>query len=468
MSQPLAAPFSRHPGARTWPLAVVAMAGAAAANAFVAVNPILGVTVALPFTALPFLLARASIRLTAVVVGALVVFQSSQEVGPAKFAYVGVAGLCMVISAARIWKARDPSLQILRPLVPATMALAAMIGVSGIVGQAGGVELGDWARDVLPYLLLVILPIVGADAALDTSPRWLEGFIGVLGVMGAVGITLDWLARRDVSSLGVGRVLLSTTVLVALGFSLAITRAGLGPRRIAWLLVALGILAALLLSGSRTHLVLLAGLAGVVGASRKARIRVASATRIGIAIGIGVTLLLPWAAARVIDNPQFITSRVRSAQLVLTGHADSDQSFDERRLSYGWATSQLKAHPWMGTGPGFRYANARLYADEGHFTLDTPFITPAKFGLVGTAVIVSYLVALVVCVHRSRRLIGYRPTHTVARGWATILIALLPFGSSLEDKGFAISVMLLVALVTAQTRVASTEPGLAPAGDAVR
>jgi O-antigen ligase len=458
VSQPLAASLSRHPWARNGPLLMVAMGGVAAAGALVAVNPILGVTVALPFMALPLLIARASIRLAAVVLGALAVFQSSQEVGPAKFTYVGVAGLCMAISATRIWKAQHPSLQILRPLIPATVALAAIIGVSGIVAHAGGVNADDWARDVLPYLLLVILPIVGADAALDTPPGWLEAFIGVLSVMGAVGITLDWLQRRDVSSLGVGRILLSTTVLVALGFSLAITRAGLGPRRIAWLLVALSIMAALLLSGSRANLVLLVVIAGVVGAGRKARIRVASATRIGIAIGIGVTLLLPWAAARVIDDPQFVTSRVRAAQLVLTGHADSDQSFDERRLSYGWATSQLRAHPWMGTGPGFRYFRGRLYADEGHFTLDTPFITPAKFGLVGTAVIVAYLVALVLCVHRSRRLIGYRPTHTVARGWATILIALLPFGSSLEDKGFAISVMLLIALVTAQTRVASTEP----------
>jgi hypothetical protein len=455
VSHPSATALVRQPWMRHGPLSVVAMGGVAAAGALIAVNPVLGVTVAVPFTALPLLMARASYRLAAVVLGALVVFQSSREVGPAKFTYMAVAGACMVISAIRIWKAQDPALQILRPLVPATLALAAVIGVSGVVAQTGGTNIGDWARDVLPYALLVILPIVGADAALDTTPGWLEAFIGLLGVTGAVGITLDWLHRRDVSNLGVGRVLLSTTVLVALGFSLAITRAGLGPKRVGWLLAGLSILAAFLLSGSRASLVLVAAIVGVVGARHKARIRLASATRIGIAIAIGVTLVLPWAASKVIADPDFIQSRVHSAQLVVTGHADRDQSFEERRMSYVWATGQVRQHPWLGTGPGYRYPG-------GHFTLDTPFITPAKFGVVGTAVIVSYLGALVLCVHRSRKWIGYLTIHTAARGWAAVLLALVPFGSWLEDKGFAISVTLLIAVVTTQTRRTSAEGGPTP------
>lgn len=427
--------------------------GSVLTGAAVAAHPLAGLAVVSAVVGIPLLAISARVRFATVLIGALLVFQSSQEVHPTKLAYIALATVSVVISTVRVLKVGDELARWFWPLVPAAALATVTLAVSLVVAQTNGVPIHDWVRDVLPYVLLVTLPMVGLDAANEIGPRWLEGLLGALGVVGAVAVALDWLTRREVSTLGVGRVFLATTVLVALGFALVITRAGLGPRRGWWLAAALVILVAMLLSGSRTNLALLAGFLGVVGSRRKARINI---MRISTAVAVtctGAVFLLPWLAARTVSDPHFLAERIRRAQLVLTGQATKDLSYAARQQQNAWVADQFHAHPWLGTGPGYRYP-------DGGFSQDTPLVVPAKLGLVGLAVIVAYLLVVAVCLRRCRKMTGYLPIHTVARGWAVILVGLVPLWPVLEDKGLALGVTVLIAAVAARTR-----QGTAPASE---
>jgi hypothetical protein len=324
-----------------------------------------------------------------------------------------------------------------------------LICASGIVAHEHGIATGDWMRDVLPYLLLAVLPVVGLDAAADSSPRAMELVVAALGLVAAAGMAVDWLHRRQVSSLGVDRVVLSTTALVALGLSLAITRGGLGPGRLRWLALAVAIVTLMLVTGSRTNLVVLFAVVGLIGARHKMRI---SLLRAGTTVVVGllaVAVALPLVASRVVSDPQFLSSRIDAALLVLSGQASADQSFEIRHNAYLMATGQYQLHPWFGTGPGFTYP-------DGGFTLDTPLLTLAKWGIVGTLVIAGYLLTLTTCFVRVRRIGGYSVIGTAARGWWFALVALIPFGSWLEDKGFALAVTVIVAAVASSARASMT------------
>ena len=383
-------------------------------------------------------------RLVIVLAGGLVVFQS-QNLGGLKYAYLGIALLCVGASGMRLARTQDRSLRAFRPLLGASVGLVTLIAVSGLIARSNGVTWDNWVRDALPYMLLAVLPVVGLDAGADLSTRTTEWLIAALGLIGAAGMAIDWLHRRDVSSLGVGRLVLSLTPLVALGFAMAITRAALGPHRLRWLTIAVVIVTLMLATGSRANIVIFVAVLGVIGASRKARV---SVVRAGSAIAITVAtvaIALPWLVLRVSNDPQFLSTRISQALLVLNGGGASDLSYQAREQAYSLANQEFHAHFWWGTGPGFLYPS-------GAFTLDTPALTLAKWGLLGTSVLAAYLVTLALCFVRARRLAGFGPTHTVARAWVIVMIAWLPFGTWLEDKGFALVVTLLAAAVVASAR----------------
>jgi hypothetical protein len=159
-------------------------------------------------------------------------------------------------------------------------------------------------------------------------------------------------------------------------------------------------------------------------------------------------VVVPVVARVAVSDPTFLSDRIQSAEAVLNGEADSDGSFGERQQAYLWTSEEFAAHPVLGTGPGHLYpAPAKLT-----FNLDAPGIVPAKFGLAGMFFILAFLLSVVVAVRRIRAEHGTVPAYTAARGWMCVLLALIPFGPWLEDKGFAIALAVLFASVVSETR----------------
>jgi hypothetical protein len=386
-------------------------------------------------------------RLVICVAGALIVFQSTYSV--LKYAYLALAILCFLLSLGGV-RAPDATLRKeFRPLVLASLGLAAFLLLSSLVARANGTPLDLWFRDALPYFLMTMLPFVGIAAGERISQRWNHIWIILLGLVVSVGITADWLDRREVSALPFGRFVLSSATVVALCFAYAVVLAGRsrGLRQLGWGAVAAVIIVATILPGTRTNLLLLVAAVGVVGAVRKAAVPLHRAVALTIGIVAALILVAPPVARLVVADPQFFDSRVEAALNVLTGDPDSDGSYSERKQSYELTAEAFFDNPILGTGPGFLYPAPQVET----FNLDAPGIVPAKFGIVGICFIAAFLWSVAVAVRRLRRRHGPFPAYTAARGWALVLVALLPFGPWLEDKGFGIAVAVLLASVVAES-----------------
>ena len=391
----------------------------------------------------------ARVRFLVVFVGGLLVFQS-EGVGATKFAYLAAAILAVSLSLVRLGRSREPLVMAFRPLLPASVSLILVLGASAFVARGAGASMTNWFRDVLPYFLVALLPAVGLDAAQDLSRKHAERLLVVAGSVASVGFAIDWLNRRGVSALGLGRIVLATTTLAALGFAYTITKAGLGPHRLRWLMAASAIMTVMLVNGSRTNVVLLAATLGVVGSRAKVRVPFRRIVVLILQLGAAVTITLPFLAAALIREPDFIGQRISGVVNVITGQATADQSYMARQQSYALARQTFLHFPLFGIGPG------HLYATEGFYSmsLDTPWLMPAKLGLIGVTAIVIYLLATAACVRRVRKLAGWSTLVTVGRGWAAFLVALIPFGPWIEDKGFALALTLYVAVLVATSREA--------------
>lgn len=395
-------------------------------------------------------------RLVVTVVGALVVFQS--DLNTLKYGYLVIALVCFAYSVGRVLTPDRRLRREFRPLVAGSAVLVLYLLFTSVVAASNGTDAQLWFRDALSYFLLALLPYVGIAAGEDISPRWRNAWFVTIGIVVSIGMTTDWLDRRGVSALPVGRLVLPSTTVVALCFAYAITKTGLpGRNRVRWSAAAGFIFIAVLLTGSRTNLVLLVAFAGITGAARKAR--VPASTTAGAALGILLVaaVAVPLAAPLFISDPDFLGKRLGYAGTVLTGDAGSDQSFLMRQTAYDMAAEAFGDHVALGTGPGYSYPTET----GSTFNLDAPGIVPAKFGLVGIFVVGFYLVSLVVVVTRIRARYGPSPSITAARGWLVVLIALTPFGPWLEEKGFTVAVAMVMAAVISET--AGTQPDRGPA-----
>lgn len=387
-------------------------------------------------------------RLLVIVAGAMVAFQS--DFTTLKIGYLGLALICFALSVPSVLTPEHRIRPEFRMLLVAAVPLACYLAFTVLVSRSNGTSVTTWFRDVLPYVLLVLLPFVGIAAGPTISPRWNQWWFIVIGVVSSIGWGADWLNRRGVSALPVGRVVLSSTVVVALCFCYAITRAGTpgAALRRVWGGIALLMLVAMLLTGSRTNLVLLAGFAGVIGTARNSRVPPKNALGVLGGLVLALVVATPVAAGFLVSDPEFLSTRIADAATVLGGDAQSDASYAERKAAYDLTGEALSSHELLGTGPGHIYPSGA----EPSFNLDAPGIVPAKLGLVGTVLIVAFLAAVASTVRRIRRVHGPSPGYTAACGWAVVLILLIPFGPWLEDKGFALAIAMMLASVIADAR----------------
>lgn len=381
-------------------------------------------------------------RLVSVLLGALVVFQSQASAG--KYAYLGLVFACFVVSAASIVRSRDPITRQFRPLLLAGVSVVGMLAVSFVVSCSQGSSVGNAMSDMLPYLLIATLPVVGIDAAVGLSERAANLIVGGVGLVSAFGFSVDWLDRRGVSGLGIPKFMFSSTAIPALGFTYAIVQAARGRQPLRWGGLALAIAALMLVTGTRTNLVLVFAFVGIVGLRSKARLPIWKVAGAVASVGGVAALVVPFLAGLVIEDPRFFSSRVAEA-MGAAADAASDQSYLMRQHSYEVSQTTFAAHPWFGVGPGHLYEGSYL-------SLDTPWQIPAKYGVIGTCVLIGFLVAVVVSVSRIRRLVGFQSPQTVARGWLVVLVALTPFGPWPEDKGTALGLALLLALIASDAR----------------
>jgi hypothetical protein len=424
----------------------------------------LGVAVALvdPLTLLGALAAvailvaftRSAGRLAFVIAGGLVVLQS--ESTNLKLAYLVGTAVCAVAAAARLPRAmrERPEFKAFTPILWGSLAVLTLCAINLPVALGNGVGLLDWFRQVLPYLLLAILPVIGLDCAIDSSQRWVRGFIVLVGIVACVAFMTDWLDRRGASALPVGRFAFASLPLAAVLLSYSLARLAVRGRLLLWVPLAIIPPLAILLTGTRSGLALLGGILGAMGS--RARMRLRPRTTISASIGLvtGLYLLVPLLGQFVTTDAGFYLGRFSSLSGGLSGLTD-DRSLIGRTFQSDVALRVFGDHPFFGEGVGIQHLGVR--------SLDTPLAPLAYFGALGVLLLGVYVLTWLVAVRRLARDCGPSFAITAARSFLFAMVCYLPLSSVFDDKGLALAVTLLAALLPAVASPADAAPATLPA-----
>lgn len=419
---------------------VLPFALVAGASVLIAVEgPALGLAVALAPIALYLLIAKSWARVAVLVGGGMLIFGPT-DVGPTKIVYASAIVFCGLISGYRLLTNPPPWGTPFKPLLAWGPILFAclLLGTIATPGQ----DLTTVIRQSIAYVMIPLAPVVGLDAGRDihsvTAMRW----IGFLGCVSAAGVGADWLSRRGVSSLSFGRVVTGSLFISALAFALALVLIvhARGLSRFLWLIPIVVIPVPLLVTGTRTNLILFLALIGVLGASKKRRVPWIKAAGIAAFAVAAVIVVLPAVAQVVISQPGFLESRIQALLNVTNGTA-ADQSLEARNEQYYYTAQWIAESPWFGKGPGF----------SPEISMDTPLATVVRLGIVGTITLAGFLLACMWSIWRTGKNHGFTVMHTAMTGVAVVFVANLPFGSPVEDRGF--SFMLILAFMGISSHV---------------
>jgi hypothetical protein len=424
---------------------VAAVAIAVVMGAVLTVEPVIAL---LPVAVLvgALLLVDGRARVVFVVFGGIAVFQQGDELTPLKAMFlmgflVASAGAVMHLEGLMSTQAY----RLLRPLLAASVAVGVLLVVSGGVAYAHGTPLASlWLRDIAPYALFAAAPVFALDAWSAFSYRALVRLLVAAGLLGAVAFAVTWLQRRGIADFALARIGLATHFLPAGLFAYAMSLA-LDAKRLRWLAVAGFTLALLLATGTRSSLALLAAPLAIAFGARRA----IAQRSIRLFVFVPITILLTLAAVAAVlhfsDADQADVSR--RIEAFRTSGTGMDNSYIERLRQTSVAWDTFKDDIVFGAGPGtiFQWVTVdrRLISS---YLLDTPATFPAKFGLVGLLVLAFVLVKYVSFIRMVGRERVNDGTYFMLVGYAAIAVASTLFYSPLEDKGFAFTLILIVAL----------------------
>jgi O-antigen ligase len=423
-----------------------------------AIEPVLAL---LPIAALASacLLVDGRARIVFVVLGGLFVFQREQGLDMSKMAFLALFAVAFVGAFLNVRTLRDsPAYRLARPLLVASTAFAVLAGVSLVIAHNNGTPLvGWWLRDTAPYLLFASAPIFALDAQAAVGRRRLVALLVTAGMVGAVAFAIHWLERRGIANFQAETLGLASHFVPAALFAYAMS-AALHARSMRWLAVAAPVLALLLVTGTRTNLVLFVAPVAIALATRRHRAtRMIRLALIG-PIAVAITLVIGLGVLRIASaNEEYLTKRI---SIFKSTGSSSDASYIERRRQMHAAWEVFKENPILGSGPGTIFEWQTIdRKSAAHFLIDTPLTFPAKFGLLG-------LVILIFVVRQywlfMRALIRARDATAAYLGLVGYLaivvvsaIALSPF----ENKGFSFGLILLLALVLSEVHEGRSSGG---------
>jgi O-Antigen ligase len=400
---------------------------------------------------------RAAARMAFVVLGGLLVLVSNtNHLTATKVAYfAGVAlALISILRQRGLYADLRQRSTTIRSLAPTTLALGALILLSLPVAHAEHTGLSPWLRDAATYGLAAAVPLFIWDFERNARPslaRLAIVLLAVGGVLSGLSLIVQWLGQRGVMSTRITLHLLPGQLLPgALALLLAV-RTGSASRGRGWYAVgALAIPLALILTGTRSVLPLLACVVIVLVSRWKGKRTLLLCTGAAVAT---VTILLVGLVVlghRGHSGPAKLAHRITSIPHTVA-HPSSDASYRLRANEWRVAWRTFKAHPIVGAGLGHTFtwscrSSGCLQGTLSRYDLDSPVTFPAKFGLLGL-VGLAFAVFGLIRFLRARR--GTAPPDAwLALTWYLVFAAAeLPFGWPLEQKDFALALLLLGALV---------------------
>ena len=406
--------------------------------------------------AVVLLLVSPLFRLLFVVAGGMLVLQSPESLTAAKLLYFAGVGVALLAALLNRWTASSSAHWKLFPLlvmfVFSALALLASVFVAGI----NETPFQAWLRDAAPYILVAVTPVFALDASQSpNSRRFILGLFVIIGLLACLAFLVEWVQRRDLADLGLDSFLLPTPLPVAALFSYSAAVSFSDKRsNLGWTVLVFLIPSALLFTATRSALLLLAGPLAIAlqRSSAKGFIRFGCVALLGALLFFGITTAL-----HTTSNEAKLNSRLQTLGTVVSD-PNSDPSYIERRAETEAAWGAFVAHPIFGQGPGHPIVGTSPWRISESFSVDTSVSFLAKFGLLGLAFLFGWLLAF----RMSWSRLGLSlddPLRGAFVGWIAIVAVNLPLSNPLEDKGFAFSLLMLLALLVAPGRGTDRETG---------
>ena len=394
------------------------------------------------------LLVDARARILFLVFGGLLTLQSSSGLGTLKLLYL--AGVLVSFAGAffRFSQSRDVSIRAFAsPLLRVSVAMSILIAISFLVAHDQGVLRVDWLRDVAPYVLFVVAPIFAIDAHWAFRRRGLTRLLVVAGLVATASFSTHWLEQRHIAHLPFSQFALSSFFFPGALFAYATASAlHARERRIRWLFLAALVFSLLVVTGTRSTLIL--AVAPVVAAIAARRYLSARFIRL-LLLAPAAVLVIAVAVFSVVQVTHASTSMISKRITILKGTGTStDASYKDRQAQTRAARDVFYAHPVFGSGPGTYFSwQMTGVGQRSDFIIDSPLDFPAKFGLVGLAVIVFLVLEYGSFMKAAFRFDHPRPETLAMAAFAALAVLDSFLTNPLEDKGCTLGLVLLLALV---------------------
>lgn len=425
-------------------------------------SPVLGLMIgvapivaALPFAGMAIALAMVSARarLVVAVFGALFVFRSSDAVTVPKLAYFSTLLVLTFLAAVGLYRERVSLTQAQKWVLTAVGVWLAIVLASSVNALANGATPTTWLRTALPYLLMGLLVLLGLDAGRHVPPSFVALLAVTAGFASAVGEMAFWASRRQLWSVDIEYLGLSSPSLVALGVGVAFSLAVKRPdRRVPMLVVGAAMVGMSISPGTRTSMFLLVGLVGLMGPAGRGLLPPQRGIPVAM-VALGLTLAGAFTlSSRTVDNEAYsLSERLRSFTSIAEQGVEGDASASARALAVDVTWSEFVDAPVFGRGPG-----APIYGwiNDVSYRLDTPLTLLAHLGIVG----LGGIAFLAWSVGRVMRVRVYGPNDIFALAARIAIFALaVPFliGGVYHEKGLSIALALVVAGRFAELRTAT-------------
>jgi O-antigen ligase len=414
-----------------------------------------------------WLLVDARMRILFVVFGGLLTLQSSGGLGSLKLLYL--AGVLASVGGALFAFSRDTNTAtrwFASPLLRASVAMSALILVSFLVAKGNGVARVDWLRDVAPYVLFAVAPLFALDAQRAFSRSGLVRLLVVAGLVATASFSTHWLEQRFIARLPFSRFALSSFLFPAALFAYAAAAAlHEQRRRIRWLALAALVFALLVVTGTRSTLILAAApLAAAIATRRDLSVRFFRLILLAPALILVIAVVAVSVVQATNASTQIISKRI---SILKSSGTSSDGSYLDRQAQTHAASEVFHAHSIFGSGPGtyFKWRTTNGSKRAG-FILDSPIDFAAKFGLVGLVLLVFLIFEYGGFLRRALRF-NHPRTETLALVAYVAMTVLNSFLTNpFEDKGWTLGLVLLLALAFRTSGLrASDRVGSSPAAE---
>ncbi|MFI7495981.1 O-antigen ligase family protein [Kocuria sp. M4R2S49] len=367
-----------------------------------------------------------------------------------KYAYFPIVVLFAYISWRNIGLLDPRIRKAIAPAMWGIGVLSVFVIARAFISIFQGEEVVRVFRDSFTYVLICMAPLVGVDAGRDVALRTSKVIVVLFTGLAAVSFSVFWLSARGVSLLGVERIFMFSMILSGLGIMVG---GVYGMIRLSpmWLIFGSFCLIAVLVTGTRSGLLLVLGLIGAYGALKHYRVPLVRLL-VGLSVVVMTAYLTVPLIASQVSTQGFFEKRVEAILRVLEGGVSADASGSIRARALEITLDEWTNHPLLGVGFGHAFASPVAGRSPVDFQLDSGMLLFAKFGIIGTLFLLLFFVLLSWSLIRFHIVTGVR-SEGQAIGTAFLFMCLVfaVLGAPTEDKGFAFGLGLVFHLLTSHT-----------------